>query len=354
MFSQLRNAVEQLAQQQAAAISSDPSSVSIGLQSNGQSVGGPSSTNSTNEGRRSLSLTTNQLAESALSNIRRSIKVPRRSSSPNPSQLQERELTRPHRTLEERLRASFTVGEASEKPTPSPSKPQTPVEIDPTLVALPTSPVQEPEAAVPLDGTLDPLGARLSALSHIPLSETTPTTTSFDSGISKTQPEAILSLVKTVSNDSTQGFGVSSGSEAVEKGQQGTILEESTKLDVEQESNALLEDPESIEEKVPCESKQDNEEKDNLLAIEHERGKIVQHAEDIMPQSNSATCDLPTNNVSITDTEKSEHISPQLDQTVAFRPPSPFPAKEKDVDIEKLQERLKLVEQRFSGEYCCI
>ncbi|GJJ08777.1 hypothetical protein Clacol_002996 [Clathrus columnatus] len=156
MFSQFRTAVEQLEQlatQQITTTGKRPVNNGTGTPSSQASNAEihRSPKNSMDEGRRSMSTgspTPSQLAESALSNFRKTL-MSSRSGSPAPSHSSEKDhlhtSQRVGRTLEERLRASFTIGEASEKTTPQPSKIPTPAEpeLDPGAIELPRSPVLE-------------------------------------------------------------------------------------------------------------------------------------------------------------------------------------------------------------------
>lgn len=165
MFSQFRNAVEHLAQQQQQQTIRRPASNSISSQSNTQFAQASgdtcSPTSSLQEGHSSLSTATpSQLAESALFNFKKTL-ISSRSSSPGPPQIPDKDSSKHIRSLEDRLRASFALGDASERTTPDTSKLPSPSEVDPTAVALPLSP--ERETYIPsFEETFDPLGAQTS------------------------------------------------------------------------------------------------------------------------------------------------------------------------------------------------
>jgi len=112
--------------------------------------------------RRSVALTaTSQLAESALSSLRKSMVAQRPSSNVHPplTQTPSRELEpvmhstgRRKLSLEDRLRASLAKEAAENKPIESPLPPLR-EEVDPTRIPLPPSPPPEPAEPVPAPST---------------------------------------------------------------------------------------------------------------------------------------------------------------------------------------------------------
>src|ERR1700723_3546970 len=118
MFSQFRSAVEHLAQQPRRSESQDSASPTPTSQHERSS--------STDSQPILPPLSSAQLAESAINNIRKSLATQR---SASPKAVTSPDPFKPRSKLEERLRASlsFTVGEASNSTTPNPSTRVTPV-----------------------------------------------------------------------------------------------------------------------------------------------------------------------------------------------------------------------------------
>jgi hypothetical protein len=291
MFSQFRNAVEHLAQQQQSPPPPRrPASNSVSSQSSAHHAQAGndtqrSPTNSLDEGR---------MAETALLNFRKTL-ISSRSSSPGPSQISDKESSRQIRSLEDRLRASFALGEASERTTPDTSKLPSPGEVDPVSVALPLSPEQE--LPVPsLEEAFDPLGAQLSpdpsrnALSPPPLAAAEP-----ERAFAEPLPHPPSEAVHEPTSDTDPPGAASPISSPP---------------------------PESPKVVPPLADMPD-----------HLTGEASMLAAP-MPKSH-----LP------------DLAAPQPDSRPSTpRPLSPFPIEDREPDLEKLRERLKLVERRFTGE----
>ena len=154
MFSQLRQAVESLAPQPLRGSVDAPESDSQGARP-------PSSLSST------------QLTDSALSNLRKSLASQRSGSplprSPGPPSLPritgspDSEPRLPKSNIEERLRAKFAIGEASNVTTPDISGRASPIYVDlpqqqhplsPSSVPLPQSPIQPEVVVQPVNPTV--------------------------------------------------------------------------------------------------------------------------------------------------------------------------------------------------------
>lgn len=155
MFSQLRHAVETFAPQPRRSI--DETSPGEHSDSHARSP-------STDSTRPTSPLTSAQLAESALSSLRKSF-VPQRPDSPGHTP--RRASRDAHLSLEDRLRASFTIGEASTGTTPDASSRTSPAPaptddhpLSPSAIPLPQSPPppeSTPDAVHPLASSLPPI-----------------------------------------------------------------------------------------------------------------------------------------------------------------------------------------------------
>ncbi|KAF8523131.1 peroxisomal membrane anchor protein conserved region-domain-containing protein [Hysterangium stoloniferum] len=247
--------------------------------------------------RRSLNLTNpNQLAESARSNLRKTL-MSSRSSSPVPSHSQEKAQPRRTITLEERLRASFIVGEASERTTPDVSKVHTPNEVDPAAVELPLSPGTlpfTPSQELPLtslEEALDPLGAQLSPTPSRSVISSLPTA-SFNVDYI---PSPITVEINAYKDDA-----------------QLNILNESSSSSP------------SVE-----------------MAVADQQQPPQAHAVENLGPSSSQNPVTKETDDAISQTELSLAQAEIPDSSSAT-------AEELEIDVEKLRERLKLVEQRFT------
>ena len=204
MFSQFRNAVEHLAvQPMRRSTSQDSDTSNVMSRTNSGEDGHPSST---------------QLADSALSNIRKSLQVqhsssPARAGTNGTANGGAYDPNKPRSRLEERLRASlsFGIGEVSnpstevntpistKAPTPLPGTDATP--LSPTQAPLPESPISPTtgNGAGSLTSLLlsigDPLGASSAVSSTIPLSHP------HGSPTAKSEPQLELPVVTTHKTD---------------------------------------------------------------------------------------------------------------------------------------------------------
>lgn len=313
MFSQFRNAVEQLEQLATNQISNtgkrppNHSSASTSSQTSSINEMHRSPKNSIDESRRSMtSPTPSQLAESALSNFRKTLMASRSGSPAPPSHLPEKDHpqthARPARTLEERLRASFVIGEASEKSSPQLSKVATPTaesEVDPVTVQLPHSPVLQaqgsPSESVPSENEVVP-------------------------------------------------------KELVPPEEESQHLEHATAATVTQ-----------VEEEPSVETSQDGNDSSNIkvdVSIERVASPdtLLEPATAVAKSFNDAPegtlSNTPTVGVTeITDSESRNELTEESASNYQSLPVSPQYASsaEDTPEIEQLRERLKLVEQRFTG-----
>ncbi|KAL4242188.1 hypothetical protein ABKN59_001856 [Abortiporus biennis] len=317
MFSQWRHAVESLAQH----------SPKASQDSTAEEQAGRSSIDSTL--RQSLS-SSSQLAESALSNLRKTL-VAQRPASPSLGKTASTNdsPTRPpgsRTTLEDRLRAKFTIGDASAGPSPSassktsrvstpvtdhplspspslgsdhPPKPDRECPPSPRTVPLPDSPLLTPTIEAPLpveampslpsvlneetDPTNNDRSLTASPISQISLlPQETPETTQ------QSQSEASITTLETVLSDSSSS--------------QDELPATSEKPQI----NGYLGSTEGIESTPPV----------DIPSVE-----TVQ----IAPDSSDEVLPIPNGTHDAQETSK-----PQ------------------DPDIDSLQKRLKLVEQRFA------
>jgi hypothetical protein len=302
MFSQFRNAVEHLQQQQQSQpINRRPASNSVSSdQSDAQARTHQPRTSSLDETHRShMNATPGQLAESALLNFRRTL-ISSRSSAPSQLLMPDKDSSKHARSLEERLRASFSVGEASERTTPDASKLHTPAEVEPASVALPLSPELE-AANSALEEAFDPLGVQLSPNPSQGF-RSPPIATEFEQ----------LSL-----KASTQGLN--------------PIYSQATSSS----SSLSPPPPTAAMPSHPSPSR-------NTPNVANPAGDEA--------VSDPAATRAPTPNAQLVDIS-----ALRADSRPATPPPpllSPLPVEDKEHEVETLRERLKLVEQRFSGEFC--
>lgn len=199
MFSQFRNAVEHLAQQPLRSISQDSSSSSPGLHER-----------STSTDSLGLSLSSEQLASSALVNLRKTLST-QRAASPKTTTATSPDQSKPRSKLEERLRASlsFTIGEASNPTTPGVSTgdvtPNPPLkDVSPESIPLPDSPPDSPrieatELSHPLENLILPdtlvQPKPIRAKPEISTAETLEAVADDDDdGLGETHPEAEVPL----------------------------------------------------------------------------------------------------------------------------------------------------------------
>ena len=303
MFSQFRNAVEHLAQQQSPTnrrpASNSVSSAQSRTQVRSADTQHPRTT-SLDETRHSHNQAMpSQLAESALLNLRKTF-ISTRSSSPSPSQMPDTDSNRHTRSLEERLRASFALGDASERTTPDASKLPTPGEVEPASVALPLSPdLEQPISS--LEEAFDPLGAQLSPTPSQRIRS--PTAIEIEQ---LSVDDSVTDLVIDHSLPKVSPSSPSAGYSPQMASPRSSPLPDLMKMV-----------------KPPGEELNETVSDGTILAE---------------PAPKAIPADL-----------SGLHA---LSYTSTPRLLSPFPTEDKEHDVEKLRERLKLVEQRFSGEFC--
>lgn len=311
MFSQFRNAVEHLAQQQQSPPPNRrPASNSVSSEQSRTHVHHTDAqhsrtTGSLDETRHSLNQTTpSQLAESALLNFRKTF-ASSRPSSLGPSPMPDTDGSRQARPLEERLRASFTVGELSGQTTPNASKVPTPGEVDPASIALPLSPGLEPPASS-LEEAFDPLGVQLSPTPSQGFRLTPPT-------VSETEYLSVGVSLKDVTSATNTPEVTSSPSQSTAPPLSDSLLQMASLQPPPLDSVTVVDPP--------------------GLALNEIVSDGAALAEPV-PKRPSASLSAPH-----ADSRPStpRPLSPQIE--------------DKEHDVEKLRERLKLVEQRFSGEF---
>jgi hypothetical protein len=214
------------------------------------------------------------------------------------------------RPLEERLRASFAVGDASEQTTPNASKVPTPGEIEPASIALPLSPELEPTSS--LDEVFDPLGVQLSPTPSQRFCSSPPTVSEME----HLSVEASLRDLTTNTNTSE-----------------------------------VTSSPPPSESTAPPPS-------DSPLQIPSPPTPPP-HLPDSMNAPDTpgvASAETALDEVALAEPVPKALLaglsSPHADLRLSTpRPLSPLGMEDKEYDVEKLRERLKLVEQRFSGEF---
>jgi len=340
MFSQFRSAIEQLAQP--------------------VNEGAGSSSNDTNGGTEPISRSQSldmkssaQLADSAISSLRKSFVTTSRSSGSQPNQQSSPNPTPGGRksTLEERLRrAALTAADSSGaspisransrgSPAPTNRKPLTHKTMSPASTPLPGSPavkpVSEPKASLdtPTDLALadtDPLGVTVPHVvenglvqekSSPPTSPPSPETPEQTPPQATTvpQPVVIAETVTPVTSATVEEAPAFEKEEAIAdevvKAKDTTTLE--TPKEVEQETSVSKEESDEDEE----EDEEEEEEEENPLS---------EKVEDASGETTAAP-------------KESETPERTTELTVADSEPSTSP------QLEDVQERLKQVEQRFAG-----
>ena len=225
-----------------------------------------------------------------------------------PSQIPDKDISSSKhiRSLEERLRASFALGDASEQTTPDASKLPSPGEIEPASVALPLSPGPE-LLPPPTEEAFDPLGVQLSPS----LSQT------FRS------PPVLATEMEQLSVESSIQDLVS---------------------DTKSPHPASL--PQS-----PAPSFPPVEPPPQIVSPPPEPPKAANPPSGTLDEDlpNGAAFAAPTPNQRLVDLS----ILREDSRPSTPRPLSPLLHEDQEQDVEKVRERLKLVEQRFSGK-CCL
>lgn len=317
-----------------------------------------------------------QLAESALSNLRKTLVTQRpgspgiKSSSSGPD-LSARSRT----TLEDRLRAKFVLGEASGGTTPSQSQKTSPASTPVPVIDHPLSPVPTPAEtkSSPSDEPNHPLSPEstplpdspvilpsilsptpLSAVTAHPLSpaledDSETTDVALDQTLQTNADE--LTTLEDMPEDGTRTEDpveplaeiptIKVAKETGEPSSSAEPLEEPSSSSVHAPSSESVSesDAASQEEQSPASSLTMNDSAPEALDAQSNE---VPEEQDV-PQPVSVVADSAP-----------ETTDPVDDATEA---PAALPnghldthSKSDDVDIEALQQRLKLVEQRFSGK----
>ncbi|KIJ68369.1 hypothetical protein HYDPIDRAFT_165234 [Hydnomerulius pinastri MD-312] len=288
-----------------------------------------------NSSRQSSPQSSTVLAENALTNLRKSLAAQRsgspapprsgspqpRAASPGPQSLPKGNSDNGLRktTLEERLRASFAVGDASGGSTPTPSAraspsphsvPVTQHPLSPTSTPLPESPSLPPLAvisppATPLSTSFQLEGA--GPLAPPPQAPGVPRELGVTPELNAAPelPELNPSVSSSDSQNSTSSDQVSPGSP----------------------NESAVEPPE--------------------VAPPSPRAEDSQHVVDGDPRAEAQTAGVAPS-VSTPDASAPVPETEQPSESVAVAPEPSMPTKSGDADVEALQERLKLVEQRFA------
>ncbi|EJD55611.1 hypothetical protein AURDEDRAFT_109873 [Auricularia subglabra TFB-10046 SS5] len=333
------------------------------------------------QSRRSVDLfgTPSQLAESALSNLKKSLATTHNGQPSTPSSSVGRAAGRAtSMSLEDRLRASFTVGEASRATTPgTPGRPGTPSqlkdeqpgtpEMDPLSVALPMSPVSRTASpVVELQARRDsqagsPPPTQMASyisvralvntddhpLSPVPPASPVPPTSPAPAADAKPEPEPAPEPSWSPPSPTKESPPAAPPEPELE-----TEITEATPVAQEPAPEAVTEAP--------------RDDAAGAVAPEDDKPPPSPTEEDITAEPEAAHAAA----VAVAQTEPAEPIQttpiveeqpaeshplppvpPSEDPATSFVEDLPPPIAKDDnaeVDVEKLQARLKLVEQRFS------
>ncbi|KAE9411038.1 hypothetical protein BT96DRAFT_805050 [Gymnopus androsaceus JB14] len=359
MFSQFRHAVETFAPQPRR--STDTA---------GQ-IDGRSSPHSRSQSVDVTATSPSQLAEGPLSTLRKSFS-PQLSAAPSSPQK-----PRPHKsTLEERLRAAaFTIGEASNSTTPQLSARVSPAPtasnkdqpLSPSSTPLPESPIVAPSH--------DPLGV-------IPLDAMALQVTSEQNEPASVEPvkekDTADGLVEanTEAADAKEDVAEELNASAVDEGivedttvpEEGQFIPDETAPAVEEQSQAPTDSAASVQSIVeettptveePAQALEDSPAsvqsvvEETTTAVEEQSqpadspASVQSVVEETTPavEEQSQPTDFPASVQPIAE----ETTSALEEQAQAPEDSSPSPASVTTSTVEELQERLKLVEQRFTG-----
>lgn len=253
-----------------------------------------------------------------------------RSSSPAPSFTSKSNITPDpglrKSTLEERLRASFTVGEASNTTTPT--------------VSSRASPSPAPNAALVTQHPLSPTWIPLPASPALSAAASPPQISDIQCNHPSEDPPAFSLTVNHFQDDTSEkGFQTSSSSEAPQ-------APADVPLPLSPEQNPTADHSDSL----PILSI--GTETNVQLSHDHPAGRDTVHALEAH-DSNSGDIGGETDvsnpvDMFTSDSDVSGHTA-DIEQPPEDSPPAVPSSKCSEIDVEALQERLRLVEQRFSG-----
>lgn len=331
--------------------------------------------------RQSLS-SSSQLADAALSNLRKTL-ITQRPASPGPKSPANEPSgsPRPRTTLEDRLRAKFAIGEASTGTSPNPSTRSTPSSTPTPVVDHPLSP--SPSAV----GTSEAPAGTERPLSppSIPL----PESPALSPSIQAPQPLSAITSQSLLAEAEPETVGNSSASDDVERApadveteQAGpATVDDTAAVSVATEDVSLTDskevlstEPEGDPEPIPVESAEVNPPPvevsdvsmtDNIPSDTNTRTEASESPEDSVPLDAQAETPAASEDDVHPPPEQSASSAPSKEDALSEEQPQAPPAdspdtppseeevtsppKPEDPDIEGLRQRLKLVEQRFTG-----
>jgi hypothetical protein len=372
MFSQWRHAVENLTQH-------SPKPSQDGMEDN-------STRGSTDSNVATPSSSSSQLADSALSNLRKSL-AQQRPASPSIKKSASTDSTtqavspasRSRTTLEDRLRAKFAAGEGSAGSTPSTSTKNSPSSTPVQVVDHPLSPAP-PQTEPTNTAHSVPLSPKSTPLPDSPTIE--------PSVIAPIPLSAIVAepLSSTVEDESTVTDAANEGSkdEVILEGAEGETTKENNGAENEEQRAAGGQDdtakeatPERSTSALPQVQEPHTDNKTSNFVSESTLYDA--EAEDVVPgsvaaevvettesgntsgspiQAKTDIVDNQDNVAGINDLEELPEAKPVAEAVAASERPADTNSSEGDivassaeVDVEALQKRLKLVEQRFTGTF---
>ncbi|KAF5375140.1 hypothetical protein D9758_000209 [Tetrapyrgos nigripes] len=336
MFSQFRQAVETFAPQQTRKGSQDAEGPSHAARSQSIDSQRPDSPG--------------QLAESALSSLRKSFAP--RSASPASAKSP---ITSPRTksTLEERLRAvTHTLGEASNGTTPTssrasplPMKVAVDHPLSPTSTPLPDSPIVSPIVSPALEHVGHNLSLSVASLSDVtPAAE--PASVSEQEPVEENAPNDTIPSVSTEEATHQSPPSASVGKEVEESAKDNAPPGQDVEDEIEEviESLAIADesDPTTTKPVEPLSNEgtvmESNDDVSTVVAEEAEK-----EMEDVPTQherSASPVFAIGTNVVA--------EIGKDVEASIAQNGRNTSPGVNTGTNVEELQERLKLVEQRFT------
>lgn len=298
------------------------------------------------------------LAESALTNLKKTLVTshPSPQTPPRPTSAQSNVRRTPGMSLEDRLRATFTVGEVSRTTTPgtpaSGAGASSPDEVDPLSVELPVSPSS--------DGNIGSERAASPPLEQQALPVPSISTALASNSASSDDPPLTASFVSVRSFVNLDDHPLSPGPPASPQPASSTQSSSPAILDHTNAASTSSPAPDEVHSPVVALSVPDEPVVAAAIVptVQEDDPPIPLSAEAPMPESpmeadiatdaSSPPAALP---VSSPPEIASDHPAESVDMG---EPPSMEisvqSSKEPEVDVEKLQARLKLVEQRFTGK----
>lgn len=334
MFSQFRHAVETFAPQPRR--STD----------DGGHIDGRASPHSRSQSTDVSSTSPTQLAESPLSALRKSFS-PQSPTVPNSPQK-----PRPYKsTLEERLRAAaaFSIGEASNSTTPQASARVSPtptasikdIPLSPSSTPLPESPIitpsHDPLGVAPLSQEPSKLKASLSSESDSAFDEPREESVKIEESMAEANTEANAAGGKEDVEIAAEQSKAAAMRESVTE---EAIVEEVAVPETTEETSSLAQIQE--DHSTSTTTTEESPSPTPVTTIEEESSSVGEKAQASEDPSASitTTLDIPSP-ASITTTEE-PCLKEQVQEVSATSTTT-------TTTVEELQERLKLVEQRFTG-----